>query len=103
MRIIPGNEDDIEAFCLNTYETPLRIALLVRGRIEGVAGALVASIVDTKDGSVFNGFLSLCEIVGVTLFADMNPNMVPDLVNPQPETLEPLTRRRVAKDGCCAF
>jgi mannose/fructose-specific phosphotransferase system component IIA len=101
IQMIPGRGDDIEVFYLNIYETPLRIASLIHRRIEGVASALVVPMADTKGGSMFNSFLPLSKIVGVTLFADMNSDWVLDLVNSQPETLEPLMRRQVT--SLCAF
>jgi mannose/fructose-specific phosphotransferase system component IIA len=104
VRMILGNEDDIEAFCLDTYETPSRIASLVRGRIEGAAGAPVVLVTDIKGGSVFNDLLPLCEITGVTLFAGMNLDLVLDLVNTQPETRETLDEAvQIAKDAIVRF
>jgi mannose/fructose-specific phosphotransferase system component IIA len=104
VRMILGDEGDIEAFCLDTYETPSRIASLVRGRIEGAAGAPVALVADIIGGSVFNDLLPLCEIAGVTLFSGMNLAMVLDLVNTQPETREALGEtEQIAKDAIVRF
>jgi mannose/fructose-specific phosphotransferase system component IIA len=103
-RTILGNEDDIEAFCLDTYETPSRIASLVRGRIEGAAGAPLVLVTDIIGGSVFNDLLPLCEIAGVTLFSGMNLAMVLDLANAQPETRETLDETvQIAKDAIVRF
>jgi mannose/fructose-specific phosphotransferase system component IIA len=104
VRMILGSEDDIEAFCLDTCETPSRIASLVRGRIEAAAGAPVVLVSDIKGGSVFNSLLPLCETPGVTLFAGMNLDMVLDLVNTDPETPEALDGvMQTAKDAVVRF
>jgi mannose/fructose-specific phosphotransferase system component IIA len=104
VRMILGDEDGIEAFCLGAYETPSRIASLVRGRIEGAAGAPVALVTDIIGGSVFNELLPLCEIAGVTLFSGMNLTMVLDLVNTRPETREAFGEtEQIAKDAIVRF
>jgi mannose/fructose-specific phosphotransferase system component IIA len=101
---ILGDEDDVEAFCLDVYETPSAIAAIVKERIDAAAGVPVVLAADIKGGSVFNALLPLCENPGVTLFAGMNLDLVLDLVNTVTETPEALNgSMQIAKDAIVLF
>ena len=86
LHAIMGDEDDVESFCLDTYENPLALSEAVKKKIEAVNGAPVILVCDIKGGSVFNHLLPLCVNSGITLFTGMNLDLVLSLVNIQPET-----------------
>jgi mannose/fructose-specific phosphotransferase system component IIA len=85
VRMIMGDEDDIEALCLDKYENPQAIADAVKERIDSANAPLIL-VSDIKGGSVFNHLLPLCANPGVTLFAGMNLDLVLSLTNIQPHT-----------------
>jgi mannose/fructose-specific phosphotransferase system component IIA len=88
LRMIMGDEDDVEALCLDKWENPGALVVEVKKRIDAAEGMPVILVCDIKGGSVFNGLLPLCAHPGVTLFAGMNLDLVLSLVNIQPETPE---------------
>ncbi|MDR0998546.1 MAG: hypothetical protein LBL70_05715 [Treponema sp.] len=88
LHMIMGDEDDVEALCLDKWENPGALAAEVKKRIEAAEGKPLVLVSDIKGGSVFNQLLPLCACPGVTLFAGMNLDLVLSLVNIQPETPE---------------
>ncbi|GHV43439.1 PTS mannose transporter subunit IIC [Spirochaetia bacterium] len=88
VHMIMGDEDDIEALCLDKFENPGAIAAAVQERITAAAGAPIILVSDIKGGSVFNHLLPLCVTPGVTLFSGMNLDLVLSLVNIMPKTTE---------------
>jgi PTS system mannose-specific IIA component len=86
VHMIMGNDDDVESFCLDTWENPVALAEEVKKKIEAASGAPIVLVCDIKGGSVFNRLLPLCVNPGVSLFTGMNPNLVLSLVNIQPRT-----------------
>jgi mannose/fructose-specific phosphotransferase system component IIA len=104
VHMILGDEDDVEAFCLNTYETPSEIAARVKEKVDACGGAPVILVADIKGGSVFNNLLPLCENPGLTLIAGMNLDLVLALVNMAPKTPEELEEvMQLAKDAIVKF
>jgi PTS system mannose-specific IIA component len=103
VRMILGNEDDIEAFCLDVCETPARIAELARERFDAAAGTPVVMLTDIRGGSVFNSLLPLCVLPGVTLFAGMNLDMALDLVSREGTAADFDEVLQTAKDGIVRF
>ena len=88
LHMILGDEDDVESFCLDTYENPLALSQQVKKKIEEVKDEPVTLVCDIKGGSVFNQLLPLCTNQRVTLYSGMNLDLVLSLVNIQPETEE---------------
>jgi mannose/fructose-specific phosphotransferase system component IIA len=88
VHMIMGDEDDVEALCLGTYENPPALAAAVKERIDTAAGAPIVLVSDIKGGSVFNHLLPFCVNSGVRLFAGMNLDLVLSLVNIQPKKPE---------------
>jgi len=84
LHAIMGEEDDVESFCLDTYENPVALSEAVKKRIE--AEEEVVLVCDIKGGSIFNHLLPLCTNPGVNLFTGMNLDLVLSLVNIQPKT-----------------
>ena len=104
LHAIMGDDDDVESFCLDTYEDPVALSQVVGEKIKKEAGAPVVLVCDIKGGSVFNHLLPFCANPGVTLFAGMNLNLVLNLVNIMPGTkaeFEEVTRE--AKAGIDFF
>ena len=83
---IMGDEDDVESFCLDTYDDPAALAAAIKKSIDHDSSSHFVLVCDIKDGSVFNHLLPLCENPGVTLVTGMNLDLVLGLVNIQPET-----------------
>ena len=86
LHMIMGDEDDVEALCLDTFENPVALSEAVKQKVEAENGAPVILVSDIKGGSVFNHLLPLCTKSNVTLFAGMNLDLVLSLVNIQPKT-----------------
>ena len=108
LHMIMGDEDNVEAFCLDTYENPVALSEAVKKKIEaaqggaqgaahdgaqgehngaqGAQGEPIVMACDIKGGSIFNHLLPFCSIPGVSLFAGMNLNLVLSLANIQPQT-----------------
>ena len=96
LHMIMGDEDDVEAFCLDTYENPFALSDAVKKKIDA-AGAPVILVCDIMSGSIFNQLLPLCAGPGVTLFTGMNLNLILSLVNIKPNTEDEL--EEVLKDA----
>jgi mannose/fructose-specific phosphotransferase system component IIA len=88
LHMIMGDEDDVEALCLDKWENPGALAAEVEKRIDAAEGNPLVLVSDIKGGSVFNCLLPLCARAGVSLFAGMNLDLVLSLVNIQPDTPE---------------
>ena len=86
LHMIMGDEDNVEAFCLDTYENPVALSEAVKKKIEAAQGEPIVMACDIKGGSIFNHLLPFCSIPGVSLFAGMNLNLVLSLANIQPQT-----------------
>ena len=90
LHAIMGDEDDVEAFSLNTYEDPVKLSEAVKQKIDAESGKPVILVSDIKGGSTFNHLLPFCVRPEVTLFAGMNLNLVLNLVNIQSAAEEDL-------------
>jgi mannose/fructose-specific phosphotransferase system component IIA len=88
LHMIMGEDDDVEALCLDKWENPGALAAEVKKRIDAAGGKPITLVCDIKGGSVFNHLLPLCVHPGVSLFGGMNLDLVLSLVNIQPETPE---------------
>ena len=86
LHMIMGDEDDVESFCLDTYENPVALSEEVKKKIEAAGDTPVIMVCDILSGSVFNHLLPFCTKPGVTLFTGMNLNLILSLVNIKPET-----------------
>ena len=73
VRMIAGDEGNIEAFGLDTYETPAAIVQIVADRIAArPPGEHLVILCDIKGGSVYNELLPLCAADDVSLISGMN-------------------------------
>ena len=79
LRMIMGDDDDVESFSLDTYENPVALSQAVEKRIESLSSVVL--VCDIKGGSIFNHLLPFCARRGVTLFSGMNLDLVLSLVN----------------------
>ena len=88
LRSILGDddEDDVESFCLDTYDDPSALSEAIKKSIDQDSSSHFILVCDIKGGDVFNHLLPLCEIPGVSLVSGMNLDLVLSLVNIQPET-----------------
>jgi len=104
LHMIMGEDDDVEAFSLDTYENPVALSRVVKKKIEDEGGKPVIMVCDIKGGSVFNQLLPLCTRAGVYLFSGMNLDLVLSLVNIQPSTSAEFEESiREAKAGIVCF
>ena len=104
LHMILGDEDDVEALCLDTYENPVALSEAVKKKIEAEDGAPVTLVCDIKGGSVFNHLLPLCVNPGINIFTGMNLDLVLSLVNIQPKTEAEFEEvEREAKAGIFRF